>query len=225
MCAVLRIQASGSPGQFQLAIVGTAWAVSPGTFVTAHHILNNGQPRVQADGFYMLWVPGNGTQLKFWPVTGFPLEDSVRDFAILTAPLPHGAAMPSIPVAANIPADGTPVLTYGCPAPAIGGVQVTAGGNLVNIQTVLFSHGSSGIVAAQYPTQPAPDILCEFDVAWHHGESGGPVLQLEPHVAAISVMQHYRNIQGPHGTMAGPRRGRALTSIQAQLAANGATFI
>jgi len=44
-------------------------------------------------------------------------------------------------------------------------------------------------------------------------------------VAAFAVMQHYRNIEGPHGTMAGPRRGIALAAIQSELAGAGASFV
>jgi hypothetical protein len=52
------------------------------------------------------------------------------------------------------------------------------------------------------------------------------VLQLEPSLAAIAVMQNYRNIQGPQGQhMAGPRRGLALSAIQAALRQAGATII
>jgi hypothetical protein len=51
------------------------------------------------------------------------------------------------------------------------------------------------------------------------------VLRLEPQIAAFAVMQHYRNIQSPHGTMAGPRRGLALAAIEAELRAAGATLV
>jgi hypothetical protein len=38
-------------------------------------------------------------------------------------------------------------------------------------------------------------------------------------------MQHYRNIQGPHGTMAGPRRGLGLAAIREDLERAGATLV
>lgn len=228
VCALLRITPAQVVGQFQLGIVGTTWCVAtPGAFVTAYHVLNGGSPRDPSHKYYVLRAPGNGHVLQHWPVVGFHLEDSARDLAILDAPLPPQASftVPAIPVGLTPPPDGTPVLTYGCPAPVVTGASLTPQGDLTTIQTVLFTHGNTGIVAAQYPAPPLTDTIFEFSVAWHHGESGGPVLQLEPQVAAFAVMQHYRNIQGPHGTMAGPRRGLGLTAIQPMLAGVGATFV
>jgi hypothetical protein len=226
--ALLRISPGSDAGQFQIAIVGTAWCVSANSaFVTAFHALNNLSPRDPAHEYSILRAPGNGQVLQHWPVTGFPLEDSPRDLAVLLAPVPPdaGFTVPAIPVALSPPADGTPVLTYGCPAPAVTQARTSADGKLLGISTVLFAHANTGIVAAQYPAVPLPDTLFEFSVGWHHGESGGPVLRLEPEVAAFAVMQHYRNIQGPHGMMAGPRRGLALASIRSVLADVGATFV
>lgn len=226
--ALLRISPSAVEGQFQLGIVGTAWCVSANlAFVTACHALNDGGPRDPAHRYYVLRAPGNGPVVQHWPVTGFPLEDPSRDLAILSAPVPAntGITVPAIPVALSAPADGTAVLTYGCPAPAITKGSVSSDGTLRGISTILFAHANTGIVAAQYPALPLTDTLFEFSVGWHHGESGGPVLRLDPEVAAFAVMQHYRNIQGPHGTMAGPRRGLALASIRSALAGVGATFV
>ena len=224
--ALLRISPGQVAEQFQLGIVGTTWCVSDrGFFVTAHHVLNEAKPRDPAHKYYVLRAPGNGHALQFWPVAGFQLEDAARDLVLLHAPIPAGVAVPSISVALTAPVDGAAVLTYGCPAPVITGGRVSPQGDLTGIQTVLFTHANTGIVAAQYQAAPLPDVIFEFSVAWHHGESGGPVLVLEPNVGAIAVMQHYRNIQGPHGTMAGPRRGLALASIQPALTAIGATFV
>jgi hypothetical protein len=228
VCALLRVAPAGAAGQFQLGIVGTTWCVSPGgAFVTAFHVLNEGSARDPAHKYYVLRAPGNGTVLQYWPVQAFQLEDQARDMVVLHAPLlaNAGFALPSIPVALAPPPDGTSVLTYGCPAPVISGVNVTNEGNLTSLQTILFTHGNTGIVAAQYPALPTTDILFEFSVGWHHGESGGPVLQLEPVVAAFAVMQNYRDIEGPHGPMAGPRRGLALASIRPALLQAGATFV
>jgi hypothetical protein len=105
------------------------------------------------------------------------------------------------------------------------GASVTPQGDLTGINTVLFTHASIGIVAAQYDASPLTDRIFEFSVGWHHGESGGPVIQLEPRLAAIAVMQHYRGIQGPQGAMAGPRRGLALAVIEPALTAVGATVL
>jgi Trypsin-like peptidase domain len=228
VCALLRIAPGEAADQFQMSIVGTTWCVSPDrAFLTANHVLNNGKPRDPAHRYHVLRAPGNGRVLQHWPVAGFRLEDPVRDLALFDAPVPTGGgfAVPAIPIALTPPPDGTRVLTYGCPAPAVTRGSVTNKGDFVGIQTVLFTHANTGIVAAQYEASPRNDVLFEFSVGWHHGESGGPVLRLEPEAAAFAVMQHYRNIEGPHGTMAGPRRGIALAAIHADLAAAGARFV
>ncbi len=228
VCALLRVAPGQTAEQFQMSIVGTTWCVrANAVFLTAHHALNNGKPRDPAHRYHVLRAPGNGHVLQHWPVAGFRLEDPVRDLALFDAPVPAGGgfAVPAIPIALAPPPDGTSVLTYGCPAPAVTRGSVTNRGDITAIQTVLFTHASTGIVAAQYEGSPRTDVLFEFSVGWHHGESGGPVLRLEPEVAAFAVMQHYRNIEGPHGTMAGPRRGIALAAIQSELAAAGASLV
>ena len=228
VCALLRISPAGEPGKFHCAIVGTTWCIAPGrVFLTAHHVLNAGSPRVATHRFHVLSAPGNGHALYHWPVSGFLLEDAARDLVLLEAPVPADRKIdvPAIPIAVTPPRDGTPVLTYGCPAPGVAGATVSEQGDLTAIRTILFTHANTGIVAAQYEASSSTDLLFEFSVGWHHGESGGPVLRLEPEVAAFAVMQHYRNIQGPHGTMAGPRRGLALASIQEELRRAGATLV
>ena len=228
VCALLRISPAEEPGKFHLAIVGTTWCITPGrVFLTAHHVLNAGNPRDATHRFHVLSAPGNGHALYHWPVSGFLLEDAARDLVLLEAPVPADRKIdvPAIPIAIAAPRDGTPVLTYGCPAPGIAGATVSEEGNLTAIRTILFTHANTGIVAAQYKASPSTDLLFEFSVGWHHGESGGPVLRLEPEVAAFAVMQHYRNIQGPHGTMAGPRRGLALASIRQELESAGASLV
>ncbi len=228
VCALLRIAPGQTAEQFQMSIVGTTWCVSADrAFLTAHHVLNNGKPREPGHRYHVLRAPGNGRVLQHWPVAGFRLEDPVRDLVLFDAPVPAagGFSVPAIPVALTPPPDGTRVVTYGCPAPAITRGSVTNRAEIGGIQTMLFTHANAGIVAAQYEASPRTDILFEFSVGWHHGESGGPVLRLEPQVAAFAVMQHYRNIVGPHGTMAGPRRGIALAAIQSELAGAGASFV
>jgi len=228
VCALLRISPAGEPGKFHLAIVGTTWCIAPGrVFLTAHHVLNAGNPRDATHRFHVLSAPGNGHALYHWPVSEFLLEDAARDLVLLEAPVPADRKIdvPAIPIAIAAPRDGTPVLTYGCPAPGIAGATVSEQGDLTAIRTILFTHANTGIVAAQYQVSPSTDLLFEFSVGWHHGESGGPVLRLEPEVAAFAVMQHYRNIQGPHGTMAGPRRGLALASIRQDLESAGASLV
>src|SRR3972149_3754292 len=70
--------------EVQVSFVGTAWCVVESkVLVTAHHVLNNAQPRQPDDKFYILSVPGNGDQAYHFPVVGFPLEDPSTDAAIL----------------------------------------------------------------------------------------------------------------------------------------------
>jgi hypothetical protein len=226
--ALLRIAPSAQAGKFDLTIVGTTWCIAADrAFVTAHHVLNEGKARDPAHKFYVLCAPGNGHALHYWLVSGFQVEDAQRDLVVLDAPVPPnlGLRVPAIPISFTPPPDGAPVLTYGCPAPIIAGGTLSVQGDLTGIQTILFTHANTGIVAAQYEAFPLKDTIFEFSVGWHHGESGGPVLRLHPEVAAFAVMQHYRNIQGPHGTMAGPRRGLALASISAALVAAGGTVV
>lgn len=63
--------------------------------------------------------------------------------------------------------------------------------------------------------------MYELNIGWHHGESGGPIVSLTDPLAAFSMMQQYRNVQSPHGIVAGPRRGCALSLIAAELAELG----
>jgi hypothetical protein len=63
-----------------------------------------------------------------------------------------------------------------------------------------------------------------LNVGWHHGESGGPILALEP-VAVFALMQFYRNITGPHGVVAGPHMGRSIAVIESKLREVGAKVV
>ena len=67
--------------------------------------------------------------------------------------------------------------------------------------------------------------MYEFNVGWHHGESGGPVLRLHDPIAAFTVMQPYRNIESPHGVVAGPHRGYALSAIRQDIERLGAQVL
>ena len=82
-----------------------------------------------------------------------------------------------------------------------------------------MNHANEGIVSAQYVVVGVR--IYELNVGWHHGESGGPVVTLTDPPAAFSLMQYYRNIQSPHGTVAGPHCGRSLSAIQAELVGLG----
>ena len=233
VCAIMRIVRKAGGGgkkkpaepQFGVAFVGTAWCISEGHLLTAHHILNVGKPRKEGDRFYAFTVPDNGEQAYAFPVTGFPLEDPRNDFAILEIGLSATAGQEITPVAVSLarPPDGSPVVTYGFPAPEIKGATLDPQGNFLGGgKFFLKGHANEGIVAAQYDI--GGGWVFEFNVAWHHGESGGPVFQLDL-LAGFAVMQHYRNIQSPHGVVAGPRRGRSLDVLRSDLAAHGAKLL
>ena len=205
------------PPQFQYSW-GSAFCVVPDRhLLTAFHVLNGGQPRNPQDKFYALVVPGNGPPFFFFPVVAYPLERPDLDIAILEiGPCANGGAhLPALPVSFMPQPDGTRVGTVGFPAPEVGGLNADAEGNFRGGQFFLKSHANEGIVSAQYLLGAVP--FYELNVGWHHGESGGPVATLSDQPAAFSLMQHYRNIQGPHGVMPGPHRGCALSAIQRDL--------
>ena len=111
--------------------------------------------------------------------------------------------------------DGTRVLTYGYPAPQVRSAKINPQGRLLQVRTVLLSHANEGIVASQY--EFGAYHVYELNVGWHHGESGGPVLILDP-PRVIAIMQQYRNIQTPHGVMPGPHRGIAISAVSSHIA-------
>jgi hypothetical protein len=234
VCAVLRIiktqgkrrKKTPLASEFKLAFVGTAWCVMTDRFlVTAHHTLNNGKPRDSKDLFYAFTVPGNGPQAFHFPIVGFHLEDANVDVAILEIgpPTTPGQRIPSAPITFARPLDGTKVFTIGFPAPEIKGASLDQNGRFLGGgQFFLKGHVNEGIVAAQYDL--AGCWFYEFNVGWHHGESGGPVFNVDP-VAAFAVMQHYRTIQTPHGILPGPHRGRSLEAVQQQLIDIGAHVV
>ena len=228
-CAILRVmkvaKPKTAPPEFRLAFVGTAWCIQADrVLVTAHHIFNEGKPRDPNDRFYAFTVPANGPVAFHFPVTGFILEDAVNDLAIVEigAPAQAGQRIPSVPVTLDRPEDGTAVLTYGFPSPTITGANLTRDGQFLGGQFFLKGHANEGVVAAQYEIGGVWHF--EFNVGWHHGESGGPVFRQDP-LAAFAVMQHYRNIQTPHGVVAGPRCGRGMGTIEERLSACGATLV
>lgn len=214
------------PAQFE-AGWGSAFAVMTDRYlVTAHHIFNNGQPRQPDARFYALVVPGNGDPFFTFPVVGFPIERPELDMAVLEIEpcRTPGIHLPALPVSFEPHADGTDVLTMGFPAPEVVGLNAGPQGDFIGGQFFLKSHANTGIVAANY----VPDIavpVYELNVGWHHGESGGPIATTDEVPIAFSVMQHYRNVQGPHGILAGPRRGLALSAIRTELEALGVTGV
>ena len=192
---------------------------------TAFHVLNGGQPRDPSDRFLAFVVPGNGDPAFHFPVVGFPVERPDLDLAVLEigACATPGIRLPALPVALSAQPDGTRVVTLGFPAPEVSGLNIDQGGTYQGGQFFLKSHANEGIVSAQYSLGVAR--MYELNVGWHHGESGGPVVRLEDPTAAFTVMQHYRNIASPHGMLAGPRRGCALSAIDQDLRRLGATLV
>lgn len=198
---------------------GSAFCVSDERLLlTAHHVLGGGGPRDPADRFYAFTVPGNGGPAYHFPVTGFPLERPDLDLAVLEIGpcVTPGIELAGLPVSFDAIPDGTQVLTLGYPSPEIKSVNVAPDLTYLGGEFFLKSHANEGIVAAQYDA--GPGRMYELNVGWHHGESGGPIVSLggaEP--VAAAVMLHYRNVQSPHGIVAGPHRGFALSTIEAEL--------
>jgi hypothetical protein len=196
------------PAEFQLSFGSGFCIIKDRYIVTAFHVLNGGQPRIANDRFYVFTVPGNGDPAFHFPVVGFPLERPKLDLAVLEIG-PCAAAgihIPAIPVSFSPKSDGTRVVTVGYPAPEIHGVKIDSSGNYYGGQFFLKSHANEGIVSAKYSLG---DIsVYELNVGWHHGESGGLIASIENRVEAFSIMQQYRNVQSPHGTVAGPQTER-----------------
>src|SRR5712691_7376325 len=213
-------------GQFQASLGGSPFCVDADRcLVTTFHVLNGGQSRNPADKFYAFVVPGNGDSAFHYPVVGFPVERPDLDVAVLEIGpcATAGVHVPAVPVSFTPRADGARVITVGYPAPEIVGLNVDPQGNFHGGQFFLKSHANEGIVSAQYVIGGV--LLYELNVGWHHGESGGPVAAQEGQPAVFSLMQHYRNIQSPHGTVAGPHRGAALSGVHQELTALGVAAV
>lgn len=234
VCAILRIHLKREKykkrGQvrreFEIALVGSALCVVRNRFLlTAYHALNGGKPRDPNDKFHVFTVPDNGPKAYQFPVFGFFLEDGALDFAILELgpPVTHGQEIPQAAITfRNLP-DGTRVLTYGFPSPEVAEARVDENGNWQGGKFFLKGHANEGIISAQYELNGL--IFYELNVGWHHGESGGPIVQPGEPVTAFALMQHYRNVQTPHGIMAGPHRGRSLSALENSLRQIGATIV
>jgi hypothetical protein len=216
------------PAQFQMSF-GSGFCVLEDRYVvTAFHNLNGGQPgiaRVPEDRFYLFTVPGNGEPAYHFPVVAFPVERPDLDLAVLEigpCAVP-GMHIPAVAVSFAPRPDGTRVVTVGYPAPEVYAAEIDPDGAYRGGQFFLKSHANEGIVSAQYTLGGTP--LYELNVGWHHGESGGPIVALDDPAAAFSIMQQYRNVQSPHGVVAGPHRGVALSTIEAELAALGVSGV
>jgi S1-C subfamily serine protease len=199
--------------------------VSDRYIVTAFHVLKDGQHRNPSDRFVAFVVPGNAVTAYHFPVTGFPIERPDLDLAVLEVGQCNtaGIQLPAVAVTFADLQDGSRVLTMGFPAPEIRGLKIDSQGNYIGGQFFLKSHANEGILSAQYLLGQLQ--IYEFNVGWHHGESGGPVLRLDDPIAAFTVMQQYRNIKSPHGVVAGPHRGCALSSIRQDIERLGAQVL
>ncbi|MGB9235811.1 MAG: hypothetical protein WCC04_15485 [Terriglobales bacterium] len=166
-------------------------------------------------------MPQNDVVAHHFPVASFPIERADLDMAVLEVGpgATAGVHLPAIPVSFNDQVDGSRVLTVGFPSPEIAALSVDPQGSYLGAQFFLKSHANEGIVSAHYAAEGVQ--FYELNVGWHLGESGGPIVSLNDPLAAFSLMQHYRNIMSPHGVVAGPHRGRALSAIQQELTALG----
>ena len=210
----------------QGTLVGSAFCIVADRYLlTAHHVLNKGQAREPTDKFYALTVPENGDLAYHFPVVSFPIERTDIDITVLeVGAFPFAQQhIPAIPLTFAGQPDGTRVITVGFPAPEINALNVDSELNYRGGTMFLKSHANDGIVSAQYIVGNAR--VYELNVGWHHGESGGPVVVLGETPAAFSLMQHYRNINSPHGVVAGPHRGCSLSTIESELRALGATAL
>lgn len=209
------------PAEFKLNF-GSGFCILGDRYImTAFHVLNDGQPRIANDRFYVFTVPGNGAMAYHFPVVGFPLELSNYDLALLEigSCATGGVHIPAIPVSFSPKSDGTRVVTVGYPAPEIHSINIDSHGDYHGGQFFLKSHANEGIVSAQYSI--GARYLYELNVGWHHGESGGLIASIEDRVAVFSIMQEYRNVQSPYGIVAGPHRGVTLSAIEQELLALG----
>lgn len=234
ICAIMRIARVGEqnisedtslPLQFNVSFVGTAWCVVPNRyFVTAYHVFNNGQPRDPNDRFNLFFVPNNGPLAFSTPITGFLLEDTVHDIGVIeiSACPSQISGIPSLAVTFQNQPDGTEVLTYGFPSPILAAGSLDSLGNWAGGQMQLKTHANEGIIAGQYDINGT--TVYELNVGWHHGESGGPIVRMDP-VAVFALMQAYRLIQSPHGTFAGPHQGHSIEAIRTTLETIGAVIV
>ncbi len=214
-------QADSVPAQVNCSF-GTGFCVSDDRLlITAHHVLNDGKPRDPADRFYAFTVPRNDEPAYHFPVVGFRVELPDLDLAVLEIGPSEtpGIHLPALPVSFDPMPDGTSVVTVGYPSPEITGISIDSELNYRGGSFFLKSHANEGIVAAQYLF--GGNRMYELNVGWHHGESGGPIASATREPVVFALMQHYRNVQSPHGVVAGPHRGFALSAAQSQLAELG----
>jgi hypothetical protein len=205
---------------------GTGFCVVSDKYVvTAFHNLNEGKAPTEKDRHYILTVPENGNPAFHFPVIATPLLREDLDIAVLELGpcVTDGIGLPSLMVTTRPQHDGTRVVTVGFPAPELHGLSMDPQGNYMGGNFFLKSHANEGIVAARYDLGALP--VYELNVAWHHGESGGPIAVFtDEGAAAFSLMQQYRNVQSPHGILPGPHRGLSLAVIRDELVQLGVSL-
>ena len=232
--AVIRIREAGRKSQGKNKPMAIEYKVSFGTgfcvvsdkyVVTAFHNLNEGKAPTEKDRHYILTVPENGNPAFHFPVIATPLLREDLDIAVLELGpcVTDGIGLPSLMVTTRPQHDGTRVVTVGFPAPELHGLSMDPQGNYMGGNFFLKSHANEGIVAARYDLGALP--VYELNVAWHHGESGGPIAVFtDEGAAAFSLMQQYRNVQSPHGILPGPHRGLSLAVIRDELVQLGVSL-
>lgn len=218
----------GKPAQASYSVQwGSGFCIVDNKYVvTANHVLlENNKVRNPKTKFYAFIVPKNGNAAFYYPVTAFTLERKDIDMAILElGPCSDSKQnLPASPITFSTPSDGSKVITVGFPSPEVHAINADKNGNYKGGNFLLKSYANEGIVAAQYDLGKLPAI--EFNVTWNNGESGGPIATQEDEPAIFSLMQHYRNVQTPHGIQPGPRRGLSLNLIKSDLNSIGATII
>ncbi len=210
-----------APGKYQLSFGSAFCIVTDRYLLTANHVV---KARTPQEHFYAFIVPQNNNPAYHFPIVAFPIERPDIDIAVLEiGPCKKpGVHLPSIPLSFSQQNDGSRVLTIGYAAPLVSKINVDEQGNFNQGEFFLKSSANEGIVSAQYILENT--LLYELNVGWHHGESGGPIVTLTDPPSAFSIMQSYRNIQSPHGFVAGPHRGVALSAIQKELTDLGVTI-
>lgn len=210
---------------------GSGFCIVDNKFVVTvnHNLMEGNNSRNKSTKFYAFIVPNNDNDAYFYPVKSFVLERKDIDMAILElGPCSDSNQfLKASPITLSTPPDGANVLSLGFPAPEVHGISADANGNFKGGSFLLKSYANKGIIAAQYilNNQGVKLPAIEFNIAWNHGESGGPVATQDDEPAIFSLMQHYRNVQSQHGIQAGPRRGLSLHLIKADLQSVGAKIV
>lgn len=222
--AILRVHPTGGT-KWMAKIAGTGCCIVDNHYIlTAYHIFNDGKQRISNDRFYACCVPQNGPIYQSVPIISYPFEDVVNDMAILEIDPKTNVkfSVNSLDITFRDHDDGEPVITMGFPEPKINNAQVDAQFNWRGGDMFLKSYANEGIISAQFDVNSIK--IYEFNVHWFEGESGGPIVSVDP-FSVFAVMQSYRPITTPTGMVPGPRQGRPLSLIEPDLRSLGATIV